>query len=490
MSWVEIAHWVFYRFEWLILAYFLFVNTMYLVLLISAWAAMLEHRRVVKGEFRWKLLGSSQIPRISVLAPAYNEGATIADSLHAFLTLNYPNLEIILVNDGSKDKTMEVIKDNFDLTSIHPIYQRRIETKAVRALYASRRYPNLVVLDKENGGKADALNAALNLATGQLVCVVDSDTLIEADALLRMVRPFLMGENVLAVGGTIRVANGSRVEGGRVTAPRMPRSALAGFQVVEYLRSFLFGRLGWNKMAGNLIISGAFGLFRRDSVIAIGGYAHHTVGEDMEIVARLRRHGYENKDANKVIFIPDPVAWTEVPESPRVLARQRDRWHRGLAEVLWRHRQVMFNYKYGGLGLLVFPFFVLVELVAPVIEAIGVLGCVAGWLLGAMNVPFAICFFLFAYGYGTLLSMFVLLMEEWSYHRYDTLRDRLLLLLWASLENLGYRQLTVWWRLKGLAGFLSGRKTWGHMERKGFQTQPPTNARAAAKLKPHIFFQK
>ncbi len=466
-----IVRYALHELEWLILGYFLVVNSFYLVMAVSASWEMLKHQRLVRGEVRWRVLSSNVAPRISVLAPAYNEESTIGESVRSLLALNYPNLELILVNDGSTDGTLSVLKERFDLVEIHPIYQRTLETKLVNSLYVSRQYPNLIIVDKRNGGKADALNAALNLSAGKLVCVIDSDTLIEPDALQRMVRPFLIGDDVLAAGGTIRVANGSRVQRGRVIECRVPGNPIAGFQVVEYLRSFLFGRLGWNLLGGNLIISGAFGLFRRDAVLAIGGYAHRTVGEDLEIVARLRRRGYETKSSQRVAFIPDPVAWTEVPESLRVLSRQRDRWHRGLAEVLWRHRSMMFNPRYGAVGLFVFPTFVFVELLSPVIEAVGLLGLVAGLIIHAVDTPFALCFFLFAYGYGVLLSVFVLVMEEWSYHRYERLRDRLLLLVWILLENAGYRQLTVLWRLQGLIGFLRGRTTWGTMERKGFQQE-------------------
>lgn len=471
----EITRFALQQLEWLILVYFLFVNTFYLAMVVSSSREMIKHQRLIRGEVRWRVLSSNVAPRISVLAPAYNEESTIGESVRSLLALNYPNLELILVNDGSTDGTLSVLKERFDLAQIHPIYQRKIETKPVQALYVSRQYPNLVIVDKRNGGKADALNAALNLSTGKLVCVIDSDTLIEPDALQRMVRPFLIGDDVLAAGGTIRVANGSRVERGRVVECQVPRNAIAGFQVVEYLRSFLFGRLGWNHLGGNLIISGAFGLFRRDAVVAIGGYAHRTVGEDMEIVARLRRRGYETKTSHQVAFIPDPVAWTEVPESCRVLQRQRDRWHRGLAEVLWRHRILMFNPRYGALGLFVFPAFVFIELLSPVVEAMGLIGLVLGLVIHAVDVPFAICFFLFAYGYGVLLSVFVLIMEEWSYHRYERLRDRLMLLVWIMLESVGYRQLTVLWRLQGLIGFFMGRSTWGKMERKGFQPKVAVN---------------
>jgi cellulose synthase/poly-beta-1,6-N-acetylglucosamine synthase-like glycosyltransferase len=248
-----------------------------------------------------------------------------------------------------------------------------------------------------------------------------------------------------------------------------------GIQVVEYLRAFLFGRLGWNRLGGNLIISGAFGLFKRDVVLGVGGYLHDTVGEDIELVIRMRRDGYERKTAHDVAFTPDPVAWTEVPESLRVLARQRDRWHRGLADVMWRHRRVLLNPRYGTMGLVAFPYFVFVELFAPVIEAIGIVGAIAGLSFGAINVHFAILFFLVAYGYGMLLSVATLILEEMSYHRYERLRDRAILFGWVLLETVGYRQLTVWWRLRGLGKYLAGKKDWGAMERRGLRRpdQPP-----------------
>ena len=370
---------------------------------------------------------------------------------------------------------MAVLIEEFDLAPIHPIYQKRIPTAEVVGLYRSRNHPTLLVADKRNGGKADALNVGLNLAAGNLVCAIDADTLIEPDALIRMVRPFIDDDRVIAAGGTIRIANASRVESGRVVDTRVPRRALPGFQVVEYLRAFLFGRLGWNRLGGNLIISGAFGLFRRDLMLAAGGYLHATVGEDMELVLRLRRTGYEQGGAHRVDFIPDPVAWTEAPESFRVLARQRDRWQRGLADVLWRHRGLLFNPRYGRMGTIVYPYFVFNEMLAPVVEAVGFLGVILGLMLNAIDWPFAILFFLTAYGLGAVLTFMALVLEEMNFHRYHTFGDRVMLVVWALLENLGYRQLTVIWRLKGMWNYLRGSQSWGKMDRKGFGTvvKPP-----------------
>ena len=466
--WLDVFARILVVLDWSILIYFLLVNSFYGLLLLAAAWELRQHVLQVRGESLWRVLGSPAAPSISVLVPAYNEAATIGESVKALLALHYPSLEVVVVNDGSKDSTMAVLLEQFELASIHLVYRQQIQTKPLRGRYRSRSHPNLVVVDKENGGKADALNAALNLASGQLVCAIDADTLIESDGLQRMVRPFLMGDEVVAAGGTIRLVNGCRVVAGRVVRYRPPRRALVGFQVVEYLRAFLFGRLGWNRLGGNLIISGAFGLFRREALLTVGGYARDTVGEDIELILRLRRRGYEQDLARRVEFIPDPVAWTEAPESLRALGRQRDRWQRGLADAMWRHRQLLLNPRYGALGLVVYPYFFFVELLSPLVEALGLLGLVIGLILGAINLPFATLFLLVAYGYGLVLTGCTLVLEEMSYQRYEGLRDRLIVLFWVLLENFGYRQINVFWRLRGLVKYLRGKTDWGAMERKGF----------------------
>jgi len=457
------------RGQFVVLVYFLGVNSWYLILLISSLLVMRRHMLVIANESRYLLLSSTLSPTISILAPAFNEEATIEGSLRALLALQYPRLEVIVISDGSKDRTVEVLIERFDLVPVKTIYEQRIKTKPVRNLYRSSTHPALVVVDKENGGKADALNVGLSFAGGELVCAMDADTLIEGDGLQRMVRPFLYSTDVVATGGTIRVVNGSEVKFGRVARTRVPTNMLAGVQVVEYLRAFLFGRLGWNRLGGNIIISGAFGLFRREQVLNAGGYLHDTVGEDMELVLRLKRLSYEQPGPGKIAFVPDSVAWTEVPESARVLGRQRDRWHRGLADVLWRHRGMLFNPRYGVTGLVVLPYYMFVELLAPVVELAGLASLVLGLAFGRVDWSFAALFFLTAYGLGTALTAFTLIIEDLSFHRYDTFRDRAMLFWWALLENLGYRQMTVYWRLRGLWKFLRGRKDWGAMERKGFK---------------------
>jgi cellulose synthase/poly-beta-1,6-N-acetylglucosamine synthase-like glycosyltransferase len=258
------------------------------------------------------------------------------------------------------------------------------------------------------------------------------------------------------------------VRAGRVVAEHAPRRPLAALQAVEYLRAFITGRLGWNRLGGNLVISGAFGLFAREPMIAAGGYLHETVGEDMEVVVRMRRRGKLEGGPDRVVFVPDPVAWTEVPGRLRTLARQRERWHRGLTDVLRRHLGLAFNPRYGAMGLLVVPYFLLIELLAPVVELVGLVAVVLGLLFGAVNIGFAVLFVLVAYGFGVALTAYTLAIEEWTYRGYGRLGDRLWLLLVSLFEGLGYRQLTAVWRLRGIVRYARGRREWGTMTREGF----------------------
>ena len=295
-----------------VLVYFFGLTLFYFTLYGAAALDMRRYLREVRSESYRDLLSSELVPSVTVLVPAHNEERTIVQNVQALLTLLHPRLEIVVVDDGSTDGTVASLVDTFELEPIDTMLEQRIETEAVNAIHRSRRFPNLVVASKDKGGKADALNLGLQLAQSDLVCAVDADTLLDPDGLRRLVRPFLRTDDVVAAGATIRVANGCTVVSGRMTDERSPRNLLAGIQVVEYLRAFLFGRPGWNRLGGNLLISGAFGLFKRERLLDIGGYAT-TVGEDMELIIRLRRDGYERDLPAKVEFIPDPVAWTEAP---------------------------------------------------------------------------------------------------------------------------------------------------------------------------------
>jgi len=453
-----------------VLVYFLLLNSFYALLLLLSIPELWKHWRISDDEQLSRLLASDALPPLSILVPAYNEEVTITASTLSFLTLEYPRFEVILVNDGSRDRTVEVLTREFDLYEVPPAYRRPLATKPIRAVYRSRKHSRLVVIDKENGGKADSLNAGMNAARHPYVVAVDADTLIEPDALMRLARPFLLGTPVAAVGGTLRVANGCVVRMGRVVNPRIDPVWLTGCQVVEYLRAFLFGRLGWNTLGGSLIISGAFGLFKLEYLIAIGGYKTGNVTEDMDLVVRLQRYLYENRIKAELPFIPDPVAWTEVPSDRKVLSRQRERWHRGLIGTMFTHRDLLFNRKYGVMGMVAIPYFFFGEMLAPLVELLGYVMTGVGFAIGAIDTRFALLFLACAVGYGTLLSFWAIVLEEVSFRRYHRRTDLLWLLLFGAIEGIGYRQLTVWFRLQAFWKFLSGSEDWGVMTRKGFGT--------------------
>ncbi len=452
----------------LILWYFLWINSVYILLIFLSFPEIYVRFREVNSEDLEVLLKSEAIPPISIVAPAYNEEVTIVDSAKSMLNLSYTNVNVILINDGSKDNTMQVLMDNFQLEKVPPAIPQYIKSKPVRGYYKSKLYPKLLVIDKENGGKADSLNAGINACVTPFFMAVDADTLIESDALRRMIRPVLTTRNTVASGGTIRIVNDCETDAGKVTKVVFPKSILPAIQTVEYLRAFLFGRLGWNILGGNLVISGAFGLFNREAVLDVGGYRTDTVGEDMELVVRLHHELKKQKKPFRVEFIPDPVAWTEVPSTLKVLSRQRERWHRGLIDTLWRHREMFMNPRYGITGLFTFPFFVLGELMAPVIEMIGYLGLIAGLILKVIDWKFAMLFFVVAWGLMMILTIFTIIMEETTFKKYSGFKDIVKMILFTIVESLGYRQLTVIWRLQAFYKYLRKDQSWGKMTRAGF----------------------
>lgn len=407
-------------------------------------------------------------PQISLLVPAYNEEAMIATSVQSLLQLSYSEFEIIVVNDGSKDRTLQVLIDTFGLMPFPEAYDRRLPTQPIRTVYHSTRYPNVRVIDKENGGKADALNAGINLSRYPLFCGIDADSILQRDSLRLVVQPFLDNPHTVACGGTVRVANGCEVTNGFLTKVGMPTNLLALFQIVEYLRAFLFGRLGWSPINAMLIISGAFGLFHKNTVVEVGGYRHDTIGEDMELVVRLHRHLRLKGKPYRITFTPDPVCWTEAPEDLTTLKNQRIRWQRGLCESLTHNLGLLYHPKGGTAGWMAFPFMIVFEWLGPVIEVFGYVFVCAGFVAGYVSVHTWLSLLIAAISLGLLLSVSAILLEEMSFHVYPKPRHVLLLLLGAVLENFGYRQLNSLWKVIGLYRWAAGKKaSWGTMTRTG-----------------------
>ena len=450
-----------------ILGYFFLINAVYLMLYVVSFVEIADYARREVFSGLTELFTSNYAPPVSVIVPAYNEEATIAASVRSFLALQYPLFEVVVVNDGSKDRTIEILREEFGLSESDQPVRLQLKTQPIKSVYASPT-ERLILVDKENGGKADALNAGICAANYPLVCCIDADIILDEDALLRVARPMIESRKVVAVGGIVRVANGCEIEAGRVVKIKTPRASIPNYQIVEYLRAFLAGRTGWSVLNCLLIISGAFGMFRRQDFIEAGGYAHDTVGEDMEVVTRMHRTLRERGEDYRITFVPDPIAWTEVPATLRVLRRQRDRWHRGLMDTLVRHRKMLFNPSYGTVGLLAMPYFFLFEFLGAVIELIGYVALVVGLLLGALNLDFAIAFFIAAVGLGTIFSVAAVLLEELRLRRYPRWTDVAKLTLYGIIENFGYRQLTTFWRVTAIISFLRKNQSWGAMERQGF----------------------
>jgi biofilm PGA synthesis N-glycosyltransferase PgaC len=410
-------------------------------------------------------------PGISLIAPAYNESLTIIDNVRSLLSLEYPKLEVIVVNDGSKDDSMEKLINYFELKPIYRKPTGNIDVQPIRKLYKSKNeaYSNLLIIDKENGGKSDALNAGINFATFKIVGCMDVDSILLRDSLQKLVKPFLDDKEVIATGGAVRIANSCEIAHGHLTNVKMPRGILERFQVLEYLRSFLIGRMAWSGINALLLVSGAVGLFKRDLVRKVGGYRTDVVGEDIELIIHMRRYMYDRKLSHKVVYVPDPVCWTEAPSDRRILSRQRNRWNRGAFEALWLHRKMLLNPRYGVIGMLSLPYWLIFEWMAPIIESLGILLIMVLVYLGYFDPVEFITVTIMAYSYAVLISTVTIFIEEVTFQKYTRKSEVFKLYLIAWLEPLIYHPWIVLWSLKGTWDKLRGTNTgWGTMTRKGF----------------------
>ena len=466
-SWLELSNNILF-------CYYLLSNLIYLLLLVTAIFRNTWHRHRLASLRLERVKISPFTPPITLIVPAHNEEVFIIDSVRALLVLDYPSLELVVVNDGSGDNTLAELKRSFQLRTARLLYHPEIPSAAVREIYTSAIDPRLIVIDKDSAGsKADAINAGINAATSPYICVVDADSILEKDSLLRiMASVFSDPQRIIAAGGIVRVLNGCQVSGGELQQVKLPRGSLEVMQVIEYLRAFLIGREAWAHFNALPIISGAFGIFRTDLVRQVKGFRARAVGEDFDLVVRLHRHLHEQNKEYHISFVPDPTCWTEVPADLRSLARQRARWHKGLLDTLWPNRDMLFRPRYGRIGCLILPYMWLFEFFAPLVELIGYSTMILAFFLGLLGRQFFILFLIFGYAFATLISIGSVLLEEMTSRRYSDWREVARLLLYCLFEHFPYRQLTLIWRLQGIWQYLRGDLQWREMNRTGVSAGP------------------
>lgn len=453
---------IFVFISWIIFASGIFQNLVYLLQLPAAYLELLKYTQLNDVETLWQSWSSPISLPVSIIVPAHDEEMDIAGNIASLLSLHYPTFELIVINDGSSDQTLEILKKTFSLTPTFRSYEKKAPHAEILGFYRSEIYSNLLVIDKKNvGSKADAVNAGLNLARHELFCVIDADSYIEPKALLRAVRPFMDDPVLVAVGGTVRVMN-------KVTDHNqdiLSSKPLILFQTMEYIRSFLIARLAWGRWGMLNIISGAFGIFKTEAVRSVGGFSHFTVGEDYDLIIKLHKNFLDRKQAYAMQYVPEPVCWTEAPETLSVLGRQRSRWHRGALEVFFKFRYMLFNPKYGKVGCILFPYNLIVDVIGPIIEVIGYFLIPIFYFLGVLDSEFILAFFAIFFVFGVFISMSSLALEELKLRRVNRVSDLVRLIVAAILENFGYRQINNFWRLRGWWEFIRRKKHWGVMTR-------------------------
>jgi cellulose synthase/poly-beta-1,6-N-acetylglucosamine synthase-like glycosyltransferase len=461
MDWRQAFYHAMNMFNVIIVAYFFLGNGIYTLLMVMSLISVWLHNRRLTYQGLDEIRDSVVTPPVTIIVPAWNEQEIIVQSVQSILKTDYPALEVVVVDDGSTDETLPRLISAFRLTKMDLIYRPRLPTQPLRGFYLNPRIPNLLVISKENGGKPDALNVGINTCRTPYFCTLDTDCLLERDALLRLMRPIIRSPiNTVASGGIVRILNGCEIKDGQVVQVRLPKGRLERFQVVEYLRSFLFGRTGWDLIGGTLIVSGAFAVFHRETVLEVGGFSHDTVTEDMDLVVQLHHWAIHKGRKIKMSFTSDPVCWTEAPATLGNLARQRRRWQTGLFQTLWKNSEMLFNRRYGVIGWLSYPFQLYIEGLGAAVEFIGYFMVPIALLLGIVPPLLFILFVLLGLLYGGFLSVGAVLLEELTFRRYPGLRDLMVLLMFALIENIGYRQLVLYYRFQGLVRFLTGFRKW------------------------------
>lgn len=460
------AYQIYYWYSLFIFIYFFVINAQYIILILISFQRLREYLRLSKTDF---YVATEYTPSISIIVPARNEEHTIVETVISLFRLDYPDFEIVVVNDGSTDSTLDSLIDYFELKPVEASYENSedwIPCETVHGLYSSFVHSHLLVVDKKNGGKSDALNAGINFAKHPLFCSIDADSILEKQTLLKLVQPFLNSEETVAVGGIVRVANGCTIRDGVLKDVVLPLSPLIITQIIEYLRAFLTNRVGWEKINSLVIISGAIGLFKRSVVMELGGYKH-TIGEDMELTLRMHKHLRQKRRKYRIDFAPDAVCWTQVPTNLKSLSSQRIRWQRGMIDSLWTHKDMLFNPRYGTVGFLALPYFWFFEMMGPAIEASGYLVLLWVFASGVIS-DFFVFVFLMAYLFGLFFSLVAIFINEISYNYYKRYKEILKLILYAMLDPIWYRPFTVYWRIKAFLGYTKGRRSWGTIKRETF----------------------
>jgi len=465
---MKILDYILLFFGGLIFLYMAIVILSYSCMMIISFFKLRKQYQLDKNEAEEEYMEAIYTKPVSIIVPAFNEEAGIIDSIHSLLSLRYPQIEIIVVNDGSTDHTQQKVIEQFQMKRIQKVAQEQLATQPIRQIFQSEIHPNLLLIEKENGGKADALNAGINVSKYPYFCTIDGDTLLEEKSLLRVMKPVIFSnEEVVAAGGNVRIANGMDVRLGSVFQKKLSSNPLVMMQIIEYVRAFLLGRMALSKFNLVLIISGAFSVFSKQWAIEVNGYSTKMIGEDMELVVKLHRLIKEKKLKKRIEFVPEPVCWTEAPQHISILRKQRRRWHQGLIESLWKHRKMAFNPKYGAVGLISFPYFLIVECFGPLIELGGYIYIIIAFFMGDIYYEFAIALSLLFILYGSLFSVTSILLEAWAMNAYPRLKDVYRLMLVSLLEIFWYKPLTLIWRYEGFVSFIRRRKDWGNMQHAG-----------------------
>lgn len=412
------------------------------------------------------------LPAISIIMPAYNESVTIIDSIESMLATEYPNVDIIVINDGSTDNTFQLIYEHFQLQEIaHNLNnadQNHLSHAKIKGVYISRKDSRLRIIDKVNGGKADAHNAAINLSQAPIVCLIDADSILEPDALTKAVIPFIYSPQTIAVGGTVRVANSCLINKGVVTKIKLSKKYIVQLQALEYMRSFLMAKVAWNHIKILPIISGAFGLFRRDLAIKIGGFSADSVGEDFDFTVKLHKLIYDTKGHYKIEYVPTAVCWTQVPEKWKVLRNQRIRWHIGALQTYLHFKEFTFKIKYKRLSFILLPFSILTDILGPIAELLGYVLLPLFCYFNVIDGNLILSYFLLVISYNILITSTAIAIDGLLLRGLDKIKYFISLLFISLIDNFGYRQICLYWKFKGFFRLKKGKLSWGKMERVKF----------------------